>query len=108
VFGGHPSNKEVRTYGQNLGDVLISFAGSAKAVSLISKFAPSLAKLLKGVKVKDVVKGTVKGGPGVNKPIDEFDDSYYYNSAANSRASKGTGDIKIAIRVNHSITVRNQ
>lgn len=55
MFGGDPSNKEVREYGQNLGDVLISFAGSAKALNLISKVAPSLTKLLNKAKVKVVL-----------------------------------------------------
>jgi RHS repeat-associated protein len=47
----------------------------------------------------------VKGGPGVNQPVDEFDDSQIYNDAANSRASKvannaanqGAGDTPLAL-----------
>ncbi|MFD2503154.1 polymorphic toxin-type HINT domain-containing protein [Paenibacillus septentrionalis] len=45
VFGGKPTDKEVRKYGEKLGEVLLSFAGSAKAMNLIAKVAPSLSKM---------------------------------------------------------------
>ncbi|MEK3789011.1 hypothetical protein [Paenibacillus sp. FSL K6-1230] len=32
-----------------------------------------------------------KGGPGVNRPIDEFDDTLNYQGASNSRKTEGTG-----------------
>ena|GEM_PF-3172850 len=50
VFGGKPTDKEVRKYGEKLGEVLLSFAGSAKAINLISKVAPSLSKVLNKLK----------------------------------------------------------
>ncbi|MEK3789013.1 EndoU domain-containing protein [Paenibacillus sp. FSL K6-1230] len=34
-----------------------------------------------------------KGGPGVNRPIDEFDDTLNYQGAANSRKTEGTGNV---------------
>ncbi|RJX39278.1 hypothetical protein D3P09_16635 [Paenibacillus pinisoli] len=46
-----------------------------------------------GDEVVDAVKGgTKKGGPGVNRPIDEFDDTDYYNWAAKDRPLEGLGD----------------
>jgi len=56
VFGGHPSNSQVREYGKNLGELLISFAASAKATSIITKYAPSLEKLLSKLKDKSASK----------------------------------------------------
>ncbi|MNO24972.1 Hint module [compost metagenome] len=47
VFGGKPTNKEVRTYGKNLGEVLMSIGGSGAAIKTIAKVAPKLAKMLK-------------------------------------------------------------
>ncbi|AIQ14933.1 polymorphic toxin-type HINT domain-containing protein [Paenibacillus durus] len=69
VFGGKPSNRQVRTYGENLGEVLISFAGSAKAMGLIGKVAPALAKKLKHIKIKRPSAGEKIGSKGTGKAL---------------------------------------
>ncbi|AIQ14924.1 hypothetical protein PDUR_25855 [Paenibacillus durus] len=69
VFGGKPSNRQVRTYGENLGEVLISFAGSAKAMGLIGKVAPALAKKLKHIKIKRPSAGEKIGSKKTGKAL---------------------------------------
>lgn len=76
VFGGKPTDKEVRKYGEKLGEVLLSFAGSAKAINLISKVAPSLSKVLN--KLKKATCNCFTAGTKVltdegEKPIEEIE-----------------------------------
>lgn len=59
------------------------------AVEAMAVATRSLSFTKKGSRL---VEGTGKGGPGVNRPIDEFDDTDIYKGAAKSRAAEGTGN----------------
>jgi len=76
VFGGKPTDKEVRKYGEKLGEVLLSFAGSAKAMNLIAKVAPSLSKMFN--KINKAACNCFTAGTKVltdegEKPIEEIE-----------------------------------
>ncbi|MEK3885817.1 polymorphic toxin-type HINT domain-containing protein, partial [Paenibacillus sp. PL2-23] len=46
IFTGNPTDKEVRRYGQEMGEILTMVGGSTAALKLIIKAAPKLAKKL--------------------------------------------------------------
>ncbi len=52
VWTKKPTDKEVETYGKNLGNILQMAIGSSTAIKAISKFAPKLGNLLKSAKKK--------------------------------------------------------
>ncbi len=78
VWTKDPTNKEVQTYGKNLGEILQMAVGSAPAIKVVSKVAPKLGKFLKKVNDKKkkkcncFVAGTKVLTEDGEKPIEEI------------------------------------
>lgn len=66
VFLGDPCDEEVRTYGKNTGDLLLSVAGSSAAIKAVVKVAPKLSKLLNSLQ-KVTPKAVNIGSPKLVK-----------------------------------------
>ena len=66
--------------------------GSVDALSFASKAVKRVVQRAVVEDASQLLSSTknVKGGPGINSPIDEFDDSWIYAEAASSQVSQGT------------------
>gem|GEM_PF-925064 len=65
--------------------------GSVDALSFASKAVKRVVQRTVVEDASQLLSSTknVKGGPGINSPIDEFDDSWIYAEAASSQVSQG-------------------
>nr|WP_144266491.1 hypothetical protein [Paenibacillus curdlanolyticus] len=92
VATGKATYGEAKQFGRNLEKVLegIAIACLTEGVgAALAKVAPKLVEGLadagKAIVKRKAEEEVVKGGPGVNTPIDEFDDSEIYEGAGASR-----------------------
>ena len=73
-------------------DTIYGFVGARAGMASVGK--PSAKPKQPTVSEKPPVKPNSKGGPGVNRPIDEFDDTAIYKGANSSRSTNSSKPVE--------------